>query len=290
MNRVAAFIAGASLVVLLGVFGVRTAVNMPFEIAAALGALGTKIAAINKFGFSGDIDTAEESVWDADDLPTAGAGPGRCFVNVGTTAAAFYLSSDHEDDAGLEVTVEVLDSTWGMSMIDVTLGTASASGTLFVQIGNTTMLRINRMFPKGAALTGNIYAGLDDVDGGTDGIPDTPSTDIVAVITQGEDQTLQACYTVPLGFSATIKTLEMSNIANAGANSVTFRIRKSIAGAANRTQKLFTLANGVFRPQLHDPPLVFVEKTDIEMTADSSGNNASVSATFDIIIFPNTTF
>jgi hypothetical protein len=243
---------------------------------------------VNKFGYNADVDTAEESIWDADDLPAEGDGPARCFTNIDVdTPVAIYVSSDDATDAELGIEIEVLDGTWASSMVAMELGVAAATtGTVYAQVGSTTLLRVNRAFATGDAFTGNIYIHIDAADADTDGVPDTPATDTIAVITAGENQTLQACYTVPLGFAAVVNQFCTSNI-TAGIQTIDFRLRRSIEGAASRTTELYTLANGTYACTQHDPPIKFTEKTDIELTADASGVNALASGTFDIVLVPN---
>jgi hypothetical protein len=275
---------GLIAVFLMGIRVVGQHVPMTLGEAAALSQVGSKISAVNKFGRNQDADTTEDAIWDGSDL----GGPIRCFTVIGTTAVALYLSSDDENDAGEDVTVEYLDSDWDVNTVNVTLGAASAGGTVFVQIGSETIMRINRMYATDTALVGNIYAGIDDTDGDADGIPDTILTDYVAGIVIGENQTLQACYTVPNGFNAILTQWCVANINTAANATGTFRLRRSVEGAASRVQQLQDLGESVSECTTHDPPITFAEKTDIELTSDMSANNASVSGSFDLILVPNT--
>jgi hypothetical protein len=255
---------------------------LPYEFAAAGGDL-IGFYSVNKFGRNQDADQTEDSIWEGSDL----GGPIRCFDVIGTTAVALYLSSDDENDAAKGVTVQYLDSSWDSQEVNVTLGTASAGGTVFVQIGSETIMRINRMYATSAALVGNIYAGIDDVDGGTDGIPDTILTDLVACIVIGENQTLQACYTVPNGYNALLTQFCTTNI-NTAANAVaTFRLRKSVEGAASRVQEILEIGESIYQCTSHSPPIMFGAKTDIELTSDMSGNDGSATGTFDLILQPD---
>jgi len=276
-------------------FSLVRSIEMDFNTALAAGELAgdwPTAGAVNKFGFNADVDTSEESVWDMDDLPTNTAGPGRCFANMATTAAPLCISSDNVADAGLGVTVEALDANWAPVTISATLGVAAVtSGTVLINpLGTVNLLRINRAYATSTALTGNIYIHKDcTADTGNNGIPDTPATDIVAGITAGENQTLQACYTVPLGFNALMTQFCIGNLSQAAAaQTVTFRLRKSVAGAASRTTELMALADSVQECVIHDPPSKFTEKTDIELTALAGGASQGTSGTFDLLIIPNT--
>jgi len=281
-------------------FSVRTddTVQIPFDLAAAAGWLNNTDGrehplkgtfTVNKFGFNGDVDASEESIWDADDLPTLGDGPARCFANIGDTAAVMRVSSDSAADAGLGISIEVLDANWVKSVVLMDLGVAAATtGTVYAPIGSVVLLRVNRALPTGDAFTGNIYIHTDVADTGTDGVPDFPATQTIAVVTAGENQTLQACYSVPVGFSAMMKQYCIGNLSQAaGAQDVTFRLRKSVEHAASRTTELKTLADEHAECDAHDPPIMFAEKTDIELTAIAGGPSQGTSGTFDLILIPN---
>jgi hypothetical protein len=158
------------------------------------------------------------------------------------------------------------------------------TGTEFVLIG--TALRVNRAYAVSAAIAGNIYIHIDSVDGATkDGEPDTPSTDIIAVITAGENQTLQACYTVPLGFKAMMVSKCMSNTGIGGSDIITYRERKSTNNGPNKTQELLGLGDDVSICPVIRPPKVYDEKTDIEITG--AALTQAATATFGLILVPN---
>ena len=287
---------GVIALVLLGAHSARVSTDgilLPFNYAAAAGYLNVDdgrehpfdgTVTVNKFGRNADSDTSEDSIWDGSDL----GGPIRCFDVIGTTAAALYISSDHEDDATLEVTVEYLDANWDTQTLDVALGAvANGTATEFVQIGSGTIMRVNRAYATSTALTGNVYIHIDSVDAAAkDGIPDTVLTDYVAGIVAGENQTLQACYTVPNDFSALLTQYCTTNI-NTAANAVaTFRLRRSAEGAASRVAEIIEMSESVYQCTPHDPPVMFAEKTDIELTAVMSQNNASATGTFDLVLIP----
>ena len=249
---------------------------------------------VSKFGVNTDIDDTEESLWDLDDIVASGTGPDRCFTVMGTTPAALYISSSDESDASdgakpISVTIEALDSTWAPVTIVTALGAASAGGSVFKQVGSVTLLRINRMYVSGVnPALGNIFVGTDPTDGGTDGIPETPSLAgaLVAGISIGENQTLQACYTVPLGYNAYMTSWAISN-EGTGATTLVTRIRKSTNGATSRTQMKMTLSDG----DVHDHhgvfPTVFPEKTDIELTG-SGATSQDAAGLFDMVLISNT--
>jgi hypothetical protein len=243
---------------------------------------------VSKFGANLDVDATEESIWDMNDLPTAGTGPARCFTNM-AAAANLYVSSDDNADATDEITIEVLDANYVFSTIVMDLGAISGTGTAFTQIGAATLLRVNRAYASDVAFTGNIYIHKDsDADDSTDGIPDTPATDIVAGITAGEDQTLQACYTVPAGYHAFITNSCVVNTSEAAAGTaVTFRQRKTEFGASSsRTQLLITLGDETSECVSINPPVRLEAKTDFEYTGGGVGVlNQGTAATFGMYLY-----
>jgi hypothetical protein len=184
------------------------------------------------------------------------------------------------------VLVEWLDATWAKRETIVALGADNqATGTEFVLIG--TALRVNRAYAVSAALVGNIYIHLDAVDAAAkDGEPDDPPNHTIAVITAGENQTLQACYTVPLGYNAIFMSKCMSNTGVGGADVITFRERKQTDNGPNKTQELLGLGDDLaICPDIH-PAKVYTEKTDIEITG--AALTQSATATFGMILVPNT--
>jgi len=249
----------------------------------------------NVFGRNEDSDTTEDTIWDVSD----NSGPTRCFHlgtgSVSTTATALYISSDDENDAsdnnGVIITVEALDANWDPITVTAALGAASASGTLFVQIGSVPLMRINKAYTattSEAAPVGTIYMHDDASDGGTDGLPDDLPDDIISVIAIGENRTHQACYTIPNDYNGFITGFCSTHVDTAAnATFVTFRLRSSVEGAASQSQEIIQLPETTYQCTGHVPPVKFGEKTDIELTAVSQANDATVFGSFDLLLIDN---
>jgi len=282
---------GAFLLLILGVGGSTSAEDL-FSIATH--PVGSSRYTETVYGFNNAVESTEESIWYGDDLPTEDAGPIRCFANMNSgttpTAAALYISSDDENDGSdndaVSVTVEALDANWDPVTIVAPLGAASASGTVFAQVGSSTLMRVNRAYVTTAAPSGNIYIGKDSTDGGTDGIPDTIATDSVAVIAIGQNETAQACYSVPNDYNAYLTEWCISNLSGNGTGDVVFRVRASEEGAAAREKLRLNLSDGDERCHTVSPPMQFSEKTDIEFTGLSTDDDAA--ATFGLVLISNT--
>jgi hypothetical protein len=229
----------------------------------------------NKFGFDADTDTTEESVWDSNDL----GGPVRCPSD--DTAFGLYISSDSDSDVGLELTVEGLDANWDQQTVVANLGADAGTGTVSELIG--TFMRVNRAFnSSGTAYTGNIYMHIDSDGTGTDGIPDTPLTDIKAVVTAGEDQTLQACYTVPDGFEMWVNSFCFSNLGNVGA--VTFRMRLTQEGGIPRNQENIIVGVNSSICNQYQAPQRYQARDLLEVTGEGSANNNATAGSFNFYL------
>jgi len=277
----------AIAVLLMGARGIQNRATLQLEDALALGLVGSGFT-VNKFGHNQDSDTTEDSCSDVSDF----GGPIRCFTVPGSTAKALYLSSDDENDASdndaISITVEYINASYEAKSVDVALGVASASGTVFVQIGSETIFWINRMYPTTTAASGNIYAGTAAADDDTDGIPQTPLTMLSQVIDLVEQQTMSACYMTPAGFNALMTQFTVSVVDTAANADGTFRVRRAVEFGAARTTEALHIAESVTEQITHHPPVVFGEKTGIEITNVSGANGATVTCTFDLEVLPNT--
>jgi hypothetical protein len=254
---------------------------MSLDHAVALGHIPGAIV-VTKFGYNPEMSspTVEESIWDAPEL----GGPLRCNTVVTTTPLALFLSSSDEADAAEVVRIQGTTTDNVAQQIDVTLGADNTvAGTEFVAAG--TWLRVNRMYALGGDLVGDVYLSIDDADGGTkDGIPDTPLTDIVAVITAGENQTLQACYRIPAGFVAVLQQQCFGNATIGGTNDANFRLRGKIGATASRTLVLYTVGGGDQMCINTTPPRVFPAGLDLEITG--AATTQAGSATFGFLLLP----
>ena len=259
--------------------------------SAGAASYGARRFTVDIFAFNNAIATAEESIWGGDDAISAGTGPARCFANMNSgttpTAAAIFMSSDDEADAGEAVTVDALDANWNPVTILVTLGVTNTSSTANVQIGSANLMRINRAYVAGqTAVVGNIYLHLDDTIG-TDGLPDTIATDLVAHIAIGANETNMGCYSVPNDYTAFLSYLCVNNDVTTGTGVLDYRIRSSVNGQISRLKlgpvRLATLVTDC---QDFSPPMAFAEMTDVEVTG-LGGTSESATATFGLVLVKN---
>lgn len=262
--------------------------DIPYAYLLAMGFI-EDTTSLRIVGFNPDIDATGEAVWDINDIPTTGAGPLRCF-GLGQTPVNLYVSSDDAADAGKLIYIEHLDGSYDETITVMALGAAAASsGTVFTQIGSGTILRVNRATAVNDGYVGNIYIHKDTVDGGDDGIPDAPATDIIAGIVTDNNLTFQACYSVPNGYKMLIRSVCITNN-DIGAAPATVEIRSFVSspGSAVYASARVAIASGADNCRYLDPPILAAEKADYEFSARAlnAGGDQSITIDFGIIIRP----
>ena len=252
----------------------------PFYLQVARGDVaGHK--AVNKFGYNAAVGSSEDTIWVQDGD-----------INWPATASKMKVSSSDDADNGgtatgmLTVTIEGLDANWDLQSETVTLtGTTDT-----ITVG--TYIRVFRAygatFGSGATNAGVIYVytGAD-----TAGVPDVATT-IYTTIGVGDGQTLQAAYSIPRNYTGYLSRFTASSTGN-GSVTITTRLKvrpgADSATAGWLTKDMFILKAGsdTIVDRHYDLPKVIAEKSDIQVTGDSSGANVDVTAAFDLIIIKN---
>lgn len=254
---------------------------VPFPSAAALGRNGVDTQL--KFGRSVDIDNVEETVWQTTSMGS-GTGPAR-YADNQTAAYTLWISGSAGNDA-MTITVHGLDASWDFQSVDVVLGTPS---TTAVKVGtDNNWLRTYRAFnTSSSAITGILYLQKDSTV--TAGVPDDIPNDLITILTSDYDQTMMVGWTVPDGKAYLMKSFCYSNLGVGGSDPVTFNLRAAGEGTTSRVQLQMIAAAGADNCVLLDPPRMFTARTDLEITAKSTGvgSNQTVSAHFNGEIHPN---
>jgi hypothetical protein len=248
------------------------------------------LTAVSKFGANLDVDANEETIYQGEDL-VAGS-PLRIFTN---QAAAYdlYISSSANADATLTIVVEGVDDEWAAASATVTLvaGGGPGTATTAVPSGSTSdqWLRVNRAYNTGSSDLAGIVFLHTSTDAGADGIPDTPASEMITGIAIGENQTLQAAFTVPDGFRGAVTQVCASVLATSGTTTAaTMRLRaRLVQGQILRTQSVSALTRGATACRNLKPYLSYAARTDLEMTAISTGAaNLVISGQFGIVLLP----
>lgn len=207
---------------------------------------------INKFGYSDNIASLS-TIWDGSNI-----------YAYSTSAGAVTVTSSSTDDVGAVIEVQGLDASYHLVTQDIVLGATGA----------TNLIRVFRARLKTPASGETTNIGIISVNIGGD---------LRAKILAGKGQTLMAVYTVPAGKTAYLLNLTTSVDKNV---EVIYRlIAREIDDGGFQIKGQF----GTFGTPLdhnYPIPLVFTEKTDIEVQADA-GNTSGGGATFDLILVDN---
>jgi len=212
-----------------------------------------------KFGYNGDIDDSEETVWDV----------GGLYVYPSSAVTMTATSSSGATDEDVEVTIQGVDASYNELSETVTLdasGTATTTGSF---------LRVYRAFVSGdTASAGNITIA----NGGT----------TYAYLSSADQQTLMALWTVPAGYTAYLFQIDTTAFTIQNNKVATIRMLTRELNGVFRTQQKFDLFEGSYHQDITCPQPI-PEKTDIEFRAiaDSSNADLRVSTTFDIIYIEN---
>lgn len=235
----------------------RVGTSEPFELQVSRGHVAYHTT-LFKYGYNPNIINVNETIWDA----------GGIYSYPASALSMTVTSAGGATDNGVQVLVTGLDANWVEVSQTVTL---AGSGTATLP---TSLRRVYRAYVAGSqAPTGNITIA----SGGT----------TYAQITNGENQTLMAVYTVPAG-----KTFYLHNgtathgTDTAGAfMTIRFMIR-SFGGVFRTATKIDVTGSELLFPFTY--PLKLPEKTDLEVRAICNKNQINaVSATFEGVLVDN---
>jgi len=215
-------------------------------------------SAVNKFGSAPDFDTGDLSVtiWDgADD-----ADINQMNYVYSTTSDINAVSSNNTGDTG---TLNVVGLGPGYVACDQTV---TLSGTSLVSLA-TTMLRVFRM--KNTSTTSNIgHVYCYVTTALTSGKPDD-MTYLRAVIQPKLNQTLMSIYTVPAGKTATMDSWFAGEGGAKKTTNYVIDIKARKQGECFQLKHRSSISDSGTGHLQHEYkyPLIFTEKTDIEMKA-----------------------
>ena len=240
----------------------RTGSSEPFELQVSRGQIPWHKLQF-KFGSNSEVGATEETIWSE----------GGLYVYP-ESATVMTVSSTSTADASAGTgarTLELfgLDANYNEISEVVTLNGQTAVNTV------NSFLRINRGIVltagSGGKNAGIIRAGTGTVTSGV------PANVFLSVNGDGDNQSLMCLWTVPAGYTAFLVQTNVStgNSSNTPALLKTTIVARPLGGVFN-TKERITLSDGN-QIQSYNYPLVFTEKTDLEVRAESS----SGSVTFD---------
>lgn len=241
--------------------------NEPFELQVARGFIeGHRTVTV--FGYNGDVDTSEVTVWP---LPSIIAHPAAALqMKVSSTSA-----NDTSAGTGARtVVIQGLDANYVEISETVTLN--GQTEVLTAQ----SFFRINYAYVATAGSTnsaaGDIYFGTGTV---TAGVPAT----VYNIIKYDFNNTVTGHYTVPAGYTGYLSQGLFSAGQASGSTQVRGRLLTTGLDDIRRTAAVTTVNNGV-ADYVFEYPLRIPEKTDIEATGIGSANNNGVSCMFILLL------
>jgi len=236
----------------------RVGTSEPFELQVSRNQVGWHYP-LFKYGYNPLIINVNETIWDG----------GGIYSYPASALAMTVTSAGGATDEDVKVTVIGLDADWKEVQQEVTLDGSGVATT------TQTFRRVFRAYVSGdQSPTGNITIA----NGGT----------TYAQITNGENQTLMAVYTVPAGhtFYLTNGTATHGTGTSGGVfMTVRFMLRE-FGGVFRTATKIDIVESEVLFPFTF--PLRIPEKSDIEVRAICNKNqNNAVSATFEGVLIWN---
>lgn len=241
--------------------------NEPFELQVARGFIeGHRTVTV--FGYNGDVDTSEVTVWP---LPSI----------IGHPAAALQMkvssTSANDTSAGTgarTVVIQGLDANYVEISETVTLN--GQTEVLTAQ----SFFRINYAYVATTGSTnsaaGDIYFGTGTV---TAGVPAT----LYNIIKYDFNNTVTGHYTIPAGYTGYLSQGLFSAGQASGSTQVRGRLLTTGLDDIRRTAAVTTVNNGV-ADYVFEYPLRIPEKTDLEATGIGSANNNGVSCMFILLL------
>jgi len=233
---------------------------------------------IYKFGQNADVGNSIETIWLE----------GGLYVYPPSATTMTVSSSDANDtSAGTGArTIQIFGLDGSYNEVSETI---TMNGQTPVTTSNS-YLRVNRALVltagSGGVNAGIIYVGTGTVTAGV------PANKYTTINGDGTNQSLQAFWTVPAGYTAYIYQTNIST----GTSSATPAILKTLLvvrpfGGVFNTKEVITISNGNHL-QNYSFPLKITEKSDIEFRAESSSGavNFNVSASLNILYILNELF
>ena len=247
----------------------------PFDLNVSSGALSPSYKQVYKFGTNSSVDNSVHTIWQQGGL-----------YSYPPSASTMTVSSSNVNDTSAgtgarTVLISGLDASYNEASETITLNGQTAVTTV------NTYIRMNRAIVltagSGGANAGNIYVGTGTV---TSGVP----ANIYTIINgDGSNQTLQAFWTVPAGYTAYVYQTNISTGTSSATPAIltTLLVARPFGGVFN-TKEVITIGTGNHL-QDYSFPIKLTEKTDIEFRAVSSSASVSfnVSASMSILYVKN---
>jgi len=226
-----------------------------------------------QFGVNQSVGTSFSTIWNG----------GGTLYSYPASATVFKISSSDANDTSAgtgarTILINGLDANYAEVSEIVTLNGQTAVNTV------NSYIRFHYMkvatAGTGATAAGIIYVGVGVV---TAGVPAT----VYGQITVGYNTSTSAMWTVPAGYTAYLTSCTWTS-GNTTANIViTGAIFSRATNGVFTTESTCKMLAGNSFDRHFDTPVVFAEKTDIEMRAASTTAGSAVTGEFHIIYIKN---
>lgn len=209
--------------------------------------------AVQKFGFCTSVGAAETAIWNGGGGYTypVSAGPVTMVATSGTNTTSNILIQGLDENYNLQQETLTLNATTTVTSAESYIRIFRTQTTNDVNVGE----KINFY------LDGNINAVQD---------PD-------------ENQTLMSLYTVPAGYEAYLNQINISSGTVSNNQFLRVRVKERNFDGVLQTKAKYTLSSS-FIEEIYPYPIVLDEKSDIQITAESSNNSNEVAAIFSILL------
>lgn len=237
-------------------------------------------SSIHKFGLAGDIDTIDDfvNIWDGVD-GTLGTGKITNYTFSSTADIDSISSSNNSDIQSIEI--HGLDLNWDEVTQTITLNGQTRKAL------TTNLIRVHRMINVGSLdIVGDVYCYVDGST--TGGVPDAAG-DVRAIISNGNNQTEMAIYTIPNGKTGFLSTWYAS-LAQKTTQISDIELKIRPYGQVFQLKHRAIVEDGGSSHIKHDwviPEGPILEKSDIILMADTSKNDSAISGGFDVILITN---
>lgn len=221
-------------------------------------------SAVTIFGYNGDLDTSEESVW-----PDGGTVPHP------TTASVLDIVSTSTDDDAAGTGARTIFISGLDGNYNVVSETVILDGTTTVATVNS-YLYVNQLYVVTAG-TGGVNAGEITAKVGA------TLYDLIAV---GYNQRTTAHYCVPAGYTAYLTEGVITAGQATGSTAVTAFLKQHGPDGILRVVAISTLNNGSISYDFAYP-IAITEKSCFGASAIGAANNNSVSAFFNFVLIKN---
>lgn len=193
-----------------------------------------------------------------------------------TTAQTLYIaSSSASDNNTKQVLIKGLDASFNKVSEYVTLNGTNAVTTVnqYLRVNNTILV-------QGVDNVGNIHTRIGSAAG-----------TIVGSMAPGMGRNKQGVFTVPAGYTAYILYGDVSSYKNGTGNvsgQVDMRVRTNVTGTTTPFLNASSgiAANGQFRSDF-PVPFQVPAKTDIDVRFAASGNQTTVTCSWEMILIPD---